>query len=149
MRGGRNNYNNGKMMNIKGLIGKIWFFVELLDRGGNREERYNNYGNRGGAAHHQNRGGSGAGTGGGGGGGRDRADGGGSGSGGSQTGSYEERRTSESMSQLSLEGKSFKAWQIDKDKCEEKDFMFMLTNCKAFKGLSVKHSFNRNSIPDS
>ncbi|KAG5673353.1 hypothetical protein PVAND_003411 [Polypedilum vanderplanki] len=48
------------------------------DRDGNREDRYNNYGNRG--SHHQNR----------------RP-------GGSTSGSYEERRTSESMSQLSLE----------------------------------------------
>lgn len=81
------------------LNGSIHLFCDT-DRGGNREDRYNNYGNRGGS-HHQNRGGAGSGSGNGGGGGGNGSGGPGSTASGS---SFEERRTSESMSQLSLEG---------------------------------------------
>ncbi|XP_070490010.1 eukaryotic translation initiation factor 4H-like isoform X2 [Chironomus tepperi] len=56
---------------------------------GNRDDRYNNFGNRGGHQHPNRGGGGGSGR-----------DGGGSGGSGSESG---ERRTSESMSQLSLE----------------------------------------------
>lgn len=112
MRGGRNNFNGELVMTVVVMIIIVKFW---LDRGGgnrgrygnfsddnnrdegfsggrqnygqqrdgnnygNREERYNNYGNRG----SHNRGGGGG------------------------SGYEQERRTSESMSQLSLEGKSF------------------------------------------